>query len=156
MSRKKVVRKKRYSVDAVYGSEVVSAFINRIMKHGKKSLAEKIFYSALALVEEKTKEKGIEVFYKAIENVSPAIEVRSRRVGGSNYQVPIKVMDKRRQSLALRWMTIYMRQRSERSTASKLAAEIIDASTSTGATFKKKEEVFRTAEANKAFAHYRW
>jgi len=147
--------------DPIYNSKVVTKFINKLMKDGKKTVAEKIFYSAIDLITERMKkegkeEKGIDIFYKAIENVKPLMEVRSRRVGGATYQVPIEVNPRRQQSLAIRWLVEYARARSERGMINKLANELIDAANGRGGAFKKKEDLHRMAEANRAFAHYRW
>ena len=142
--------------DPVYNSKIVSKFINSIMLDGKKSIASKIFYEALESIEKKSDEKGIEVFNKAIENVKPVMEVKSRRIGGATYQVPIEVRPVRQQSLAMRWLIEYTRKRSERTMKDRLANELLDASSERGATFKKKEDTYKMAEANKAFAHYRW
>ncbi len=142
--------------DPVYNSKVVSKFINSIMLDGKKSIASKIFYEALEAIEKKSEEKGIDVFNKAIENVKPVMEVKSRRIGGATYQVPIEVRPVRQQSLAMRWLIEYTRKRSERTMKDRLANELLDASNERGATFKKKEDTYKMAEANKAFAHYRW
>ncbi|NPA50429.1 MAG: 30S ribosomal protein S7 [Epsilonproteobacteria bacterium] len=142
--------------DPIYNSKVVTKFINKVMLDGKKSIAQKIFYKALERIEEKTQEKGIEVFEKAIENVKPLMEVRSRRVGGATYQVPMEVRPVRQQSLAIRWIVDAARKRSERTMIEKLAGELMDAANERGAAFKKKEDTHKMAEANKAFAHYRW
>ncbi len=142
--------------DPKYKSELVSKFINGLMLKGKKSLAEKIFYTAMDIIEAKLKKDPLEVFHKAMENVSPVLEVRSRRVGGATYQVPVEVREKRRISLAIRWLVNYARQRSERTMAERLANEFIAAYKNEGAAIKKKEDTHRMAEANKAFAHFRW
>ena len=142
--------------DPVYGSKVVTKFINAIMLDGKKSIAQKVMYGALARIESKTGEKGIEVFTKAIENVSPIMEVKSRRVGGATYQVPIEVRPVRQQSLGIRWIMEAARKRNERTMVERLSNELMDAATEKGSAFKKKEDTYKMAEANKAFAHYRW
>jgi len=142
--------------DPIYGSKVVTKFINGIMLDGKKSVAETVMYSALKIAEEKTGKKGIEVFDEAIENVKPLMEVKSRRVGGATYQVPIEVRPVRQQALAIRWIIEAARKRNERTMAARLANELIEASEKRGAAFKKKEDTYKMAEANKAFAHYRW
>lgn len=152
--------------DLVYGSELVQRLINRVMQKGKKSIAEKIVYKALDIVKEKTGKDPLEVLEKAIENLKPEVEVRPRRVGGATYQVPIPVREARRLSLAIRWLVTYARgpegrlepgyRRPERTMAEKLAGEIIDAYNGTGGAFRRKEEMHRMAEANRAFAHYRW
>jgi len=142
--------------DPVYNSKVITKFINSLMKDGKKSIATEIFYDALKLIEEKGEEKGIDVFNAAIENIKPVMEVKSRRVGGATYQVPIEVRPARQQSLAIRWLIQYSRRRSERTMKERLANELLDAANSRGATYKKKEDTYKMAEANKAFAHYAW
>ncbi|WP_300367499.1 30S ribosomal protein S7 [Hydrogenimonas sp.] len=142
--------------DPIYGSKVVTKFINGIMLDGKKSVAETVMYSALKIAEEKTGKKGIEVFDEAIENVKPLMEVKSRRVGGATYQVPIEVRPVRQQALAIRWIIDAARKRNERTMAARLANELIEASEKRGAAYKKKEDTYKMAEANKAFAHYRW
>ncbi len=142
--------------DPVYGSKVLTKFINAIMLDGKKSVAQKVMYGALERIESKTGEKGIEVFNKAIENVKPVMEVKSRRVGGATYQVPVEVRPVRQQSLGIRWIVDAARKRNERTMIERLSNELMDAATEKGAAFKKKEDTYKMAEANKAFAHYRW
>ncbi|GAA7273590.1 30S ribosomal protein S7 [Helicobacter pylori] len=142
--------------DPVYGNKVVTKFINKMMYDGKKSVAEKIIYKAFNKIEEKSGEKGIEVFEKALEMVRPLVEVRSRRVGGATYQVPVEVRASRQQSLSIRWILEATRKRNERMMVDRLANELMDAASDKGAAFKKKEDVHKMAEANKAFAHYRW
>ncbi|AGL70913.1 30S ribosomal protein S7 [Helicobacter pylori] len=142
--------------DPVYGNKVVTKFINKMMYDGKKSVAEKIIYKAFNKIEEKSGEKGIEVFEKALERVRPLVEVRSRRVGGATYQVPVEVRASRQQSLSIRWILEAARKRNERMMVDRLANELMDAASDKGAAFKKKEDVHKMAEANKAFAHYRW
>ncbi|GAA6845147.1 30S ribosomal protein S7 [Helicobacter pylori] len=142
--------------DPVYGNKVVTKFINKMMHDGKKSVAEKIIYKAFNKIEEKSGEKGIEVFEKALERVRPLVEVRSRRVGGATYQVPVEVRASRQQSLSIRWILEATRKRNERMMVDRLANELMDAASDKGAAFKKKEDVHKMAEANKAFAHYRW
>ncbi|GAA7796355.1 30S ribosomal protein S7 [Helicobacter pylori] len=142
--------------DPVYGNKVVTKFINKMMFDGKKSVAEKIIYKAFNKIEEKSGEKGIEVFEKALERVRPLVEVRSRRVGGATYQVPVEVRVSRQQSLSIRWILEATRKRNERMMVDRLANELMDAANDKGAAFKKKEDVHKMAEANKAFAHYRW
>lgn len=142
--------------DPVYGEKIISKFINRLMWDGKRSVAEKIMYGALEKIEQKTSEKGLEVFQKALENVKPLVEVRSRRVGGATYQVPVEVRPARQQTLSLRWLIEHARKRNERTMVDRLANELIDAANERGSAFKKKEDVHKMAEANKAFAHYRW
>ncbi|EJC56451.1 30S ribosomal protein S7 [Helicobacter pylori] len=142
--------------DPVYGNKVVTKFINKMMFDGKKSVAEKIIYKAFNKIEEKSGEKGIEVFERALERVRPLVEVRSRRVGGATYQVPVEVRASRQQSLSIRWILEATRKRNERMMVDRLANELMDAANDKGAAFKKKEDVHKMAEANKAFAHYRW
>jgi len=142
--------------DPIYGSKVLTKFINKIMLDGKKSTAEKIIYSALDIISSRGEKSGIETFNEAIENVKPIIEVKSRRVGGATYQVPVEVRPVRQQSLAIRWIVDAARKRNERTMAERLANEFMDAATDKGAAFKKKEDTYKMAEANKAFAHYRW
>ncbi|GAA7666914.1 30S ribosomal protein S7 [Helicobacter pylori] len=142
--------------DPVYGNKVVTKFINKMMYDGKKSVAEKIIYKAFNKIEEKSGEKGIEVFEKALERVRPLVEVRSRRVGGATYQVPVEVRVSRQQSLSIRWILEATRKRNERMMVDRLANELMDAASDKGTAFKKKEDVHKMAEANKAFAHYRW
>ncbi|GAA8795196.1 30S ribosomal protein S7 [Helicobacter pylori] len=142
--------------DPVYGNKVVTKFINKMMYDGKKSVAEKIIYKAFNKIEEKSGERGIEVFEKALERVRPLVEVRSRRVGGATYQVPVEVRASRQQSLSIRWILEATRKRNERMMVDRLANELMDAASDKGAAFKKKEDVHKMAEANKAFAHYRW
>ncbi|WP_458700902.1 30S ribosomal protein S7 [Sulfurospirillum sp. 1307] len=143
--------------DPIYNNKVVTKFINYLMLDGKKSTAAKVFYGAIELAEQRAEgQKGIEVFETAVENVKPVMEVKSRRVGGATYQVPIEVRPARQQALALRWLVSFARKRSERTMVERLANELLDAANSRGATFKKKEDTYKMAEANKAFAHYRW
>jgi small subunit ribosomal protein S7 len=142
--------------DPVHGSKVITKFVNAIMLDGKKVTAEKIMYAALERIEEKSGEKGIDVFNKAMDNIKPAMEVKSRRVGGATYQVPIEVRPVRQQTLAIRWLIDSARKRNERTMVERLSNELMDAATDKGAAFKKKEDTYRMAEANKAFAHYRW
>ncbi len=154
--RRKRAEKREVLPDPKYGKVLVTKFINSLMKDGKKSVAEKIFYSALDIIEEKTGKPGIEVFEKAVENVKPLIEVKSRRVGGATYQVPVEVREDRRQALAIRWLISYARERNERTMNQRLANELIAASKNEGGAIKKREDTHRMAEANKAFAHFRW
>ena len=142
--------------DPVYHSDLVSRFINSMMLDGKKFTAEAIFYRAMKIIKEKTGEEGIDVFNKAVDNIKPLVEVKSRRVGGANYQVPVEVYPKRKQSLAIRWIITASRARSGISMDKKLAAELMDASKHLGGAFKKKDEIRRMAEANRAFSHYAW
>ena len=154
--RKRRATKREVLPDALYKSKVVTKLINQVMNDGKKGTAQKIVYDAFAIIEKKTGEEAMTVFEKAMDNIKPVLEVKSRRVGGANYQVPIEVKDHRRQTLAFRWLIQYSRSRSEHSMAEKLANEIIDASNGIGASVKKKEDTHKMAEANKAYAHYRW
>ena len=154
--RKRRAVKRDVLPDPIYKSKVVTKLINQIMRDGKKGTAQKILYNAFEIIQEKTNEEPMKVFEKAMANIKPALEVKSRRVGGSNYQVPVEVKADRAQALSFRWLTQYARLRSGHSMAVNLANEIIDASNGTGASVKKKEDTHRMAEANKAFAHYRW
>ena len=154
--RKRRAVKRDVLADPIYNSKLVTKIINSIMKDGKKGIAQTIFYDAMEIVKEKTKQEPMEVLDKALENIMPALEVKSRRVGGANYQVPIEVRADRKQALGIRWLINYARLRGGHSMADNLANEIIDASNGTGAAVKKREETHRMAEANKAFAHYRW
>lgn len=154
--RRRRATKREVLGDPIYNDKVVTKFINKMMLDGKKSVVEKIMYAALNKIEEKTNEKGIDVFQKALENVKPLVEVRSRRVGGATYQVPVEVRPVRQQSLSIRWILESTRKRNERTMIDRLANELIDAANEKGSAFKKKEEVHKMAEANKAFAHYRW
>ncbi|OPX36375.1 MAG: 30S ribosomal protein S7 [Desulfobacteraceae bacterium 4484_190.1] len=156
MPRKKVVIKREITSDPKYNSVLVSKFINNLMKQGKKSIARAILYSAFDIIKEKTNQDPLIIFQKALDNVKPAVEVKSRRVGGSTYQVPTEVRPSRRQALGIRWMIGFARARGEKTMAVKLAGELMDAANSRGAAVKKKEDTHRMAEANKAFAHYRW
>ncbi|WP_028974533.1 30S ribosomal protein S7 [Spirochaeta cellobiosiphila] len=156
MSRRRVAAKRPVSPDPQFGSTVLTKFVRRMMVDGKKSTAAKIVYSTIDRIGAKADTQGIEVFNKAIENVKPMVEVKSRRVGGSTYQVPVEVRESRREALAMRWIIAAARSRSGKSMAEKLSAELLDAFNSTGAAFKKKEDTHRMAEANKAFSHYRW
>ncbi|MBP6163167.1 MAG: 30S ribosomal protein S7 [Aliarcobacter sp.] len=142
--------------DPIYNSKVITKFVNTVMQDGKKSTAEKIMYGAIANLDARGEDKGIDLFEKAIENVKPLLEVRSRRVGGATYQVPVEVRAVRRQTLALRWIVEYARKRNERTMVERLANELFEAANERGSSFKKKEDMHRMAEANKAFAHYRW
>ena len=156
MSRRGQISKRDVLPDPLYNSKLVTKLINNIMYDGKKGVAQTIVYDAFKIVEEKLGQNPLEVFTEALENVMPVLEVKARRVGGSNYQVPMEVRADRRQTLGLRWITAYSRSRGERTMAERLAAEIMDAKNSTGGAFKKKEDVHKRAEANKAFAHYRY
>jgi small subunit ribosomal protein S7 len=154
--RRRRAPKRPVMPDPVYNSQVVTKFINKVMWDGKKTLAEKIVYGAIERLNEKGEEKGIDIFFKAIENVKPLLEVRSRRVGGATYQVPMEVRAERQQTLAIRWIVDAARNRNERTMVERLANELWDAANERGAAFKKREDTHRMAEANKAFAHYRW
>ncbi len=156
MPRRREVPKREIMPDAKYKSRVLAKFINKLMYDGKKSLAERILYQALDIIRERTKEDPLRVFEKALDNVRPSIEVKSRRVGGSTYQVPVEIRPERRQALAMRWLITFARNRGEKTMAERLAAELMDAAAGRGASVKKKEDTHRMAEANKAFAHYRW
>ena len=156
MPRRGQISKRSVLPDPIYNSELVTKLINNIMYDGKKGVAQKIVYDAFAMVEAKAGQNALEVFTAALENVMPVLEVKARRVGGSNYQVPMEVRAERRQTLGLRWIINYSRQRSEKTMAERLAGEIMDAKASMGGAFKKKEDTHKMAEANKAFAHYRF
>ena len=156
MARRGHVAKRAPFPDPVFQSPLVTRFINNLMMDGKKSIAETIFYGAMDLVQKRSDDEPLKVFRRAVDNVKPVLEVKSRRVGGSNYQVPIEVRPERRMALAIRWLIGYSRQRSERSMRERLANEILDAAQLRGGAFKKKDDTHRMAEANKAFAHYRW
>ncbi len=156
MPRKGGVVKRPVTPDLKYNDVLVSRFINGLMRRGKKSVAQRIFYSALDLVGQRTKEDPLKVFHQAMDNVKPLIEVKSRRVGGATYQVPVEVRHDRRISLAIRWLISYAKARPEKSMVTKLAGELVDASQNRGGAIKKREDTHKMAEANKAFAHYRW
>ena len=156
MPRRGNVPKREILPDPVYNSVLVSKLINSVMLDGKKGVAQKVVYDAFAISEEKTGKNGLEAFTEAMNNIMPALEVKARRVGGATYQVPMEVRPERRQTLGLRWITLYARQRGERTMKERLANEIMDAVNETGAAFKKREDTHRMAEANKAFAHFRW
>ena len=156
MPRRGKISKRDVLPDPLYNSKLVTKLVNNIMLDGKKGVAQKIVYDAFAIVEEKLGQSPIETFEAALENVMPVLEVKARRVGGSTYQVPMEVRAERRQTLGLRWMVSFSRKRGEKTMAERLAGEIIDAKNSAGGAFKKKEETHRMAEANKAFAHYRY
>ena len=156
MPRRGQISKRDVLPDPIYNSELVTKLINNIMYDGKKGVAQKIVYDAFAIVEEKSGQNPLEMFTQALENVMPMLEVKARRVGGSNYQVPMEVRAERRKTLGLRWITMFSRKRGERTMAERLAAEILEAKAGMGGAFKKKEETHRMAEANKAFAHYRF
>lgn len=156
MPRRREVPERKITPDPKYNSKLVSRFINCVMKDGKKSLSEKILYHSLDIIEEKSGEPPLTVFEKAVENVKPMIEVKSRRVGGSTYQVPTEIRPTRRTALAIRWIIDFASKRSEKSMARKLAGEFLDAANKRGSSIKKREDTHKMAEANKAFAHYRW
>jgi len=156
MPRRREVPKREILPDPKFGSEVLAKFVNIVMKSGKKSIAEKIVYGALDVVAERGKKDSLEAFELALENISPMVEVKSRRVGGATYQVPVEVRPARRTALAMRWLNEAARKRGEKSMGLRLAGEILDASESRGTAVKKREDTHRMAEANKAFSHYRW
>ena len=156
MPRKRLVAKRKIMPDPLYKSELAAKFINSLMKEGKRSLAESILYKAFEVVREKTSDDPLTIFQKALNNVRPVVEVKSRRVGGSTYQVPTEVRPSRSQALSIRWVISFARARGEKSMAAKLAGELLDAANGRGASVKKREDTHRMAEANKAFAHYRW
>ncbi len=156
MPRKGNTPKREVLPDPVYGSVVVSKLINSVMLDGKKGVAQKIVYDAFDMIKEQTGEEPLEVFEKAMNNIMPVVEVKARRVGGANYQVPIEVRADRRQTLGLRWLTMYTRARGEKRMYERLAKELMDAANNTGSSVKRKEDTHKMAEANRAFAHYRW
>ena len=156
MPRRGNVPKREILPDPMYNSVLVTKLVNSIMLDGKKGVAQKVVYGAFDLIKEKTEKEPLEVFNQAMENIMPSLEVKSRRVGGATYQVPMEVRPARRQTLGLRWLTAYSRARGERTMAERLAGEIMDAANNTGASVKKREDVHRMAESNKAFAHFRW
>ena len=156
MPRKGHIAKREVAADPVYNSSLVTKFVNSMMWDGKKSTAQGIFYTAMTNLEQKGGDEALKLFKKAVENAKPLLEVKSRRVGGANYQVPVEVNADRRTSLAIRWLIIYSRGRAEKGMVDKLSNELLDAANGRGAAIKKKEDVHRMAEANKAFAHYRW
>ena len=156
MPRKGHIQKRDVLPDPVYKNKVVTKLVNNVMLDGKKGVAQKIVYGAFDLIAEKTGKEALEVFDEAMNNIMPSLEVKARRIGGATYQVPIEVRPDRRQALALRWLTVYSRKRGEKTQQERLANEILDAVNNTGAAVKKKEDMHKMAEANKAFAHYRW
>jgi small subunit ribosomal protein S7 len=156
MPRRREIAKREVIPDPKYNNKLVARFINCLLRRGKKSIAESMFYGAFDIIEKRTKEQPVEVFEKAVSNVKPLIEVKSRRVGGSTYQVPTEVVPERRVALAIRWLIIHAKERAEKTMQEKLAAELIDAANNRGASVKKRESVHKMAEANKAFAHYRF
>ena len=156
MPRRREVPKRSVTPDSVYESELVARFINQLMHDGKKSVSERSFYSAMDLIRERSNDDPVKIFRRALDNVKPMVETKSRRVGGSTYQIPMEVSTRRRSSLGIRWLISYARGRHERTISQRLANEIMDASNNRGGAVKKKEDVHRMADANKAFAHYRW
>lgn len=156
MPRKRVVARRDIMSDSKYNSLLAAKFVNNLMKKGKKSTAETILYGAFSIIEERTKEDPLSVFKKAVENVKPRVEVKSRRVGGSTYQVPTEVKPSRSQALSFRWIISFAKARSEKTMEAKLAGELLDAANERGSAIKKREDTHRMAKANKAFAHYRW
>ena len=156
MPRRGNVPKREVLPDPMYNSVLVTKLVNSVMLDGKKGVAQKVVYDAFDIIKEKTGKDANEVFQAALANVAPSLEVKARRVGGATYQVPIEIRPERRQTLALRWLVMFSRKRGEKTMAERLAAEIMDAANNTGAAVKRKEEMHRMAEANKAFAHYRW
>jgi small subunit ribosomal protein S7 len=156
MPRRAEITPRQPEADAVHGSVLVSQLVNRVMLDGKKAVAEKIVYDALAVASEKTGKAQLEILEQAVKSVTPVLEVRSRRVGGANYQVPVEVPQRRARTLALRWIVQNARERREKGMAQKLAAELMDALSQQGGAYKKKDDIYRMAQANKAFAHYRW
>ena len=156
MPRRREVPKREVLPDPKYNSRLAAKFVNNLMRCGKKSLAEQVFYGALDLIEQRSKQDPLEMFHKALDNVRPIVEVKSRRVGGATYQVPVEVRTERRDALAMRWLIAYSRGRSEKTMVQKLAGEFQDAAQNRGGSVKKREDTHRMAEANKAFAHYRW
>jgi small subunit ribosomal protein S7 len=156
MPRRREIAKREILPDPKYNNKLAAKFINNLLRKGKKSTAESILYGAFDIIEKKTKEQAVDLFEKAVNNVKPVIEVKSRRVGGSTYQVPTEVIPSRRVALAIRWLITHSKERTEKTMMEKLAAELIDAANSRGASVKKKESVHKMAEANKAFAHYRF
>src|SRR6266576_5614669 len=156
MPRRREIPKRELAPDPVYASTLVTKFINTVMSDGKKSTAERILYKSFDIIKERTGDDPLKVFKKALDNVKPALEVKSRRVGGANYQVPVEVNRNRQTSLSLRWIIGYARSRNEKSMVEKLTAELLDAANNRGGAIKKRDDTHRMAEANKAFAHYRW
>jgi small subunit ribosomal protein S7 len=156
MPRRRFIAKRELLPDPVYNSQLVSRFINCVMEQGKKSVAERIFYGAMDLIQGRTQDDPLKVFKRAVDNVKPQLEVKSRRVGGSTYQVPVEVAPERQLSLSMRWLIDFSRGRGEKSMRDRLAAELLDAANNRGGAVKKKDDTHRMAEANKAFSHYRW
>ena len=156
MPRRATIDKRKVLPDPVYNSRLVTKFINNVTNHGKKTVAEQIFYGALNLIQERTGDDPVKIFKRAVDNAKPMVEVKSRRVGGSTYQVPIEVQSSRQQALAIRWLIGFAKSRHEKTMMQKLAGEFLDAASNRGGTIKKRDDTHRMAEANKAFAHYRW
>ena len=156
MPRRGNVPKREILPDPVYNSVLVTKLVNGVMLDGKKGVAQRVVYGAFEIVEQKTGKNGLDAFQEAMENIMPTLEIKSRRVGGATYQVPLEVRPERRQTLGLRWLTLYARKRSEKTMRERLAAEIMDACNNTGASVKKREDTHKMAEANKAFSHFRW
>lgn len=156
MARGRYIKKREINPDPIYGSRLITRFVNRTMKDGKKSIAQRIIYEALSLIQEETKKEPLEVFESAIKNVAPRMEVRPRRVGGASYQVPQEVRGDRKEALAIRWVLLAARARGGHTMKEKLAGELMDAYNNTGAAIKKRDDTHRMAEANKAFAHFKW
>jgi len=156
MPRRAEIQPRPVPADPLHGSRLVTQIVNKVMLDGKKSLAESVVYDALALVEERSGKPGVEALEQAVKTITPVLEVRSRRVGGANYQVPVEVPQRRARTLAVRWLVQYARERREKGMHQKLAGEILDALNQQGGAFKKKDDIYRMAQANKAFAHYRW
>ncbi|MBI2878232.1 MAG: 30S ribosomal protein S7 [Candidatus Rokubacteria bacterium] len=156
MPRRAIIQRREVLPDPKYGSRLVAKFVNVVMRRGKRSLAERIMYQALDRIAERTTQDPLKVFKQAVDNVKPALEVKSRRVGGSTYQVPVEVRPERRTSLSMRWIVTFARKRPEKTMQERLTSELLDAANNRGAAVKKKEDTHRMAEANKAFAHYRW
>lgn len=156
MPRRREVEKRNVAPDPKYHDRLVAKFVNNLMRAGKKPVAEHLFYGAMEIIEQRTREDGLKTFKKAVENVKPVLEVKARRVGGATYQVPVEIKPGRRTALAMRWLINYARARGEKTMMEKLAAEFIDAANNRGSSIKKREDTHKMAEANKAFAHYRW
>jgi small subunit ribosomal protein S7 len=156
MPRRAIIQRREVTPDPKYGSRLVAKFINSMMERGKRSLSEHIMYRALDLMGDRAKQDPLKLFKQAVDNVKPALEVKSRRVGGSTYQVPVEVRPERRTSLSMRWIVSFARKRPEKTMQERLAGELLDAANNRGASVKKREDTHRMAEANKAFAHYRW
>ncbi len=156
MPRRREVPKRYVLPDPKFNNKLAAKFINNVMRRGKKSLAEHVLYGALDLIEQRTKQDPLDTFHKALENVRPVVEVKSRRVGGATYQVPVEVRHERRDALAMRWIINYSKQRTEKTMIQRLAGELLDAAQNRGGSVKKREDTHRMADANKAFAHYRW